>query len=99
MSNLEERLERMEKRLSAMEETIRSIEQAVARQASSSGAAPDQAVVTLLARQLQRLVPQTCEHPPEQPDEEQTLEGTDVRCTEEVQRRVKRIPIPFAVTS
>ncbi len=95
MSSAEPRVEALEKRIAALEEAIGALRESLAEAAGASGSAPDDAVVTLLARQLQRLVPKTCEHPPEEPSGEVTLEGTDVLCTEEVKRRVKRIPIPF----
>lgn len=56
---------------------------------------PDEAIVTLLARQLERLVPETCNHAEGHPHEVRTLEGTNLRCTEEVAHRIQRIPIPF----
>jgi hypothetical protein len=53
-------------------------------------------VTEFVALRLQQLVPETCEHPPAvNAAEGPYLEGTDVRCTEEVVHRVKRIPIPF----
>ena len=53
-------------------------------------------VTDFVALRLQQLVPETCEHPPAMDaDDGPYLEGTDVRCTDEVVHRVKRIPIPF----
>jgi hypothetical protein len=53
-------------------------------------------VTDFVALRLQQLVPETCEHPPEvNAAHGPYLEGTDVRCTDEVVHRVKRIPIPF----
>jgi hypothetical protein len=53
-------------------------------------------VTDFVALRLQQLVPETCEHPPElDAADGPYLEGTDVRCTEDVVHRVKRIPIPF----
>jgi hypothetical protein len=53
-------------------------------------------VTDFVALRLQQLVPETCEHPPAvNAADGPYLEGTDVRCTEEVVHRVKRIPIPF----
>ncbi len=95
MSNLEERLDGIETRMAALEKAIAALSDSLAGSPAAQETSPDQAVVTLLARQLQRLVPETCEHPPEMAPEERTLEGTDVKCTEEVQGRLKRIPIPF----
>jgi hypothetical protein len=53
-------------------------------------------VTDFVTLRLQQLVPERCEHPPElSAADGPYLEGTDVRCTEEVVHRVKRIPIPF----
>jgi hypothetical protein len=53
-------------------------------------------VTEFVALRLQQLVPERCEHPPEaDATDGPCLEGTEVRCTEEVLHRVKRIPIPF----
>jgi hypothetical protein len=53
-------------------------------------------VTEFVALRLQQLVPEACEHPPEvNTADGPYLEGTDVRCTDEVVHRVKRIPIPF----
>jgi hypothetical protein len=53
-------------------------------------------VTDFVALRLQQLVPETCEHPPEaNATDGPYLEGTEVRCTDEVVHRVKRIPIPF----
>ena len=54
-------------------------------------------VTEYVSLRLQQLVPETCEHAP---DEGATLEGpvlpgTRIRCTEEVLHRLGRIPIPF----
>ncbi len=98
MPTSEEKIETLEQRLAALEEAVAAIRDAVTHattEAPAAGATPEEAVVTLLARQLQRLVPKSCEHPPRDPDAGLTLEGTDVPCTEEVAGRVKRIPIPF----
>ena len=53
-------------------------------------------VTDFVALRLQQLVPETCEHPPAvDATDGPFLEGTAVRCTDEVVHRVKRIPIPF----
>lgn len=53
-------------------------------------------VTDFVALRLQQLVPEACEHPPAvNTADGPYLEGTDVRCTDEVVHRVKRIPIPF----
>ena len=55
-------------------------------------------VTDYVSLRLQQLVPETCEHAPE--DEAvvadgPVLPGTRIRCTEEVIHRLARIPIPF----
>jgi hypothetical protein len=53
-------------------------------------------VTDFVALRLQQLVPERCEHPAEaEASDGPYLEGTVVRCTDEVVHRVKRIPIPF----
>jgi hypothetical protein len=53
-------------------------------------------VTDFVALRLQQLVPETCEHPPAiNAADGPYLEGTAVRCTDDVVHRVKRIPIPF----
>jgi hypothetical protein len=53
-------------------------------------------VTDFVALRLQQLVPETCEHLPAMDAADGPyLEGTAVRCTDEVVHRVKRIPIPF----
>ena len=45
---------------------------------------------------LQQLVPETCEHEPDEAvNEGPMLPGTRIRCTDEVLHRLGRIPIPF----
>ncbi len=89
----------MERRLAAFEERLTRIESLLERSGLDLGAAKGsiQAWVTdYVSMRLQQLVPETCEHAP---DEEASLgpvlPGTGVRCTEEVVHRLARIPIPF----
>jgi hypothetical protein len=46
---------------------------------------------------LQQLVPETCEHEPDEAiaTDGPVLPGTRLRCTDEVLHRLGRIPIPF----
>ncbi len=55
----------------------------------------EQAVVEIVVKQLERLLPETCDHPPEDLKGERMLEGTNLKCTEDLYRCVSRIPIPF----
>ena len=52
-----------------------------------------------MSLRLQQLVPETCEHPERSEDavvaDGPVLPGTRIRCTDEVIRRLGRIPIPF----
>ena len=49
-----------------------------------------------VSMRLQQLVPETCDHPDEAVLQDGPfLDNTAVPCTEEVEHRVKRIPIPF----
>ena len=53
-------------------------------------------VTNYVSMRLQQLVPETCEHPDEAVLQDGPyLDNTTVPCTEEVEHRVKRIPIPF----
>ena len=53
-------------------------------------------VTNYVSMRLQQLVPETCDHPDEVPLQDGPyLDNTAVPCTEEVEHRVKRIPIPF----
>jgi len=54
-------------------------------------------VTEYVSLRLQQLVPESCEHAPDESAaaEGPVLPGTRVRCTEEVLHRLGRIPIPF----
>ena len=53
-------------------------------------------VTDYVSMRLQQLVPETCDHPDEIALQDGPyLDNTAVPCTEEVEHRVKRIPIPF----
>ena len=53
-------------------------------------------VTNYVSMRLQQLVPETCDHPDEAVLQDGPyLDNTTVPCTEEVEHRVKRIPIPF----
>jgi uncharacterized coiled-coil protein SlyX len=53
-------------------------------------------VTDYVSLRLQQLVPERCEHEPEETvSEGPVLPGTRLRCTDEVLHRLGRIPIPF----
>ena len=53
-------------------------------------------VTNYVSMRVQQLVPETCDHPDEAVlHDGPYLDNTTVPCTEEVEHRVKRIPIPF----
>lgn len=53
-------------------------------------------VTNYVSMRLQQLVPETCDHPDAAALQNGPyLDNTTVPCTEEVEHRVKRIPIPF----
>jgi hypothetical protein len=55
-------------------------------------------VTEYVSVRLQQLVPESCEHAPEEPGaslDGPLLPGTRIRCTEDVLHRLGRIPIPF----
>lgn len=100
MDDVAQRLSAMEHRLDRLESLLldlgRKLESRPAEAPQETVEGIKRWVTDFVALRLQQLVPERCEHPPE-PDstEGPYLEGTDVRCTEEVVHRVKRIPIPF----
>ena len=93
LTALESRLDRLEALLGSLNERLGpgpvNLEEAKAG---------IQAWVTeYVSLRLQQLVPETCEHAPDEgaAAEGPVLPGTSVRCTEEVLHRLGRIPIPF----
>jgi hypothetical protein len=91
LSGLETRLDRLETLLGALNDKL-----------DRSGGLADakasiQAWVTeYVSLRLQQLVPETCEHEPDETlSEGPVLPGTRIRCTDEVLHRLGRIPIPF----
>ena len=100
MEDVAQRLVTMETRLDRLESLLLEISRKL--EARAAEPTPDAIeglkhwVTDFVALRLQQLVPETCEHPPEMnATDGPYLEGTDVRCTDEVVHRVKRIPIPF----
>lgn len=95
---IEGQLRNLEERLSRLESTMASLLERLERQQLDTTQATDRIkdwVTQFVAMRLQQLVPETCEHPPEQDAGGPYLDGTTVPCTDEVAHRVARIPIPF----
>lgn len=96
---VEQRLAGLEARLERLERLLRGIQEQLNRATLDLDAARtsiQQWVTEYVSVRLQQLVPETCEHPPGPPDGDgPVLPGTRIRCTEEVLRRLGRIPIPF----
>ena len=97
--DVNERLSGLEVRLGRLETLLGSLHDKLDR--SSVGIddakAGIQAWVTdYVSLRLQQLVPETCEHEPDEAvNEGPMLPGTRIRCTDEVLHRLGRIPIPF----
>jgi uncharacterized coiled-coil protein SlyX len=97
---LDQRLAVLESRLVRLEAMLGTLTE---RLAPGAGALDEtkagiQAWVTeYVSLRLQQLVPETCEHAPDETmvADGPVLPGTRVRCTEEVLHRLGRIPIPF----
>jgi hypothetical protein len=95
-----ERLSGLEARLARLETLLGALHDKLDR---SSGGLDDakagiQAWVTeYVSLRLQQLVPETCEHAPDEVAavDGPLLPGTRLRCTDEVLHRLGRIPIPF----
>jgi uncharacterized coiled-coil protein SlyX len=98
-SNLDRRLDALEARLGRLEALLGTLNERLASGAGLDAAkAGIQAWVTeYVSLRLQQLVPETCEHEPDEmaATEGPVLPGTRVRCTDDVLHRLGRIPIPF----
>jgi hypothetical protein len=94
-----ERLSGLEARLSRLEELLGRLNDKL--DLASGGLADARAgiqawVTDYVSLRLQQLVPETCEHAPDEAVAEgPVLPGTRIRCTDEVLHRLGRIPIPF----
>jgi hypothetical protein len=92
LSGLEARLDRLETLLGELNDKL---------ERASGGLADARAgiqswVTDYVSLRLQQLVPETCEHAPDEAlAEGPLLPGTRIRCTDEVLHRLGRIPIPF----
>ena len=96
---LDQRLGALEARLGRLETLLGALNERLASGAGTEAAkAGIQAWVTeYVSLRLQQLVPETCEHAPDEAAaiEGPVLPGTRVRCTDDVLHRLGRIPIPF----
>ena len=93
LAGLEARLARLETLLS----TVGARLDAGAVDLDPVKAGIQQWVTEYVSLRLQQLVPETCEHAPDEgaAAEGPVLPGTRIRCTDEVLHRLGRIPIPF----
>jgi uncharacterized coiled-coil protein SlyX len=96
---LDDRLAALEARLGRLEDLLGSLTGALERSTLrlDEAKAGIQAWVTdYVSLRLQQLVPETCEHAPDEgASDGPVLPGTRIRCTDEVLHRLGRIPIPF----
>ena len=97
--DVSERLSGLETRLGRLEALLGDLNDRLER--ASGGLADARAgiqawVTDYVSLRLQQLVPETCEHAPDETVAEgPVLPGTRIRCTDEVLHRLGRIPIPF----
>ncbi|MGH7323597.1 MAG: hypothetical protein ACREJ9_03000 [Candidatus Rokuibacteriota bacterium] len=100
-TTLDRRLAGLEARLERLETLLGTLSDHLARASVDIDAAKtgiQQWVTEYVSLRLQQLVPETCEHAPDEEAaavEGPVLPGTRIRCTEEVLHRLGRIPIPF----
>ena len=101
-TNAHERLTNVEERLTRLESLLVSINEKLEQHPGvgevDTGKTEEfkQWVTNYVSMRLQQLVPETCDHPAEVALQDGPyLDNTTVPCTEEVEHRVKRIPIPF----
>ena len=98
----QERLNDVEERLVRVENLLVSINEKLEQRSGVGEVDGEKAeafkdwVTDYVSMRLQQLVPETCDHPDEAVLQDGPyLDNTTVPCTEEVEHRVKRIPIPF----
>ena len=96
---LDQRLASLERRLAHLETLLMNMSRLLERSEGSLDSAKEGIkswVTEYVSLRLQQLVPETCEHAPEpETSGGSVLPGTTIRCTDEVLRRLGRIPIPF----
>ena len=97
-----ERINDVEERLTRVENLLVSINEKLDQRSdlgevdTAKAEEFKQWVTNYVSMRLQQLVPETCDHPDEAVLQDGPyLDNTTVPCTEEVEHRVKRIPIPF----
>ena len=97
-----QRLTDVEERLTRVENLLVSINEKLEQRPAPSEVDTEKAeafkewVTNYVSMRLQQLVPETCDHPDAAVLQDGPyLDNTAVPCTEEVEHRVKRIPIPF----
>ena len=98
--DMSERLGALEARLGRLETLLGTLDDKLDRSGANlaDAKAGIQAWVTeYVSLRLQQLVPETCEHAPDEPaaTDGSVLPGSRIRCTDEVLHRLGRIPIPF----
>ena len=101
-TNAHERLTDVEERLARVENLLVSINEKLEQSSVAGDVDTEKAeefkgwVTNYVSMRLQQLVPETCDHPAEAMLQDGPfLDNTTVPCTEEVEHRIKRIPIPF----
>lgn len=98
-SALDERLTALERRLAQVESLLANLTHLLEHSHVSLESAKEGIqswVSDYVSLRLQELVPETCEHLSEpEMSGGPVLPGTTIRCTDEVLRRLGRIPIPF----
>ena len=101
-TNTQERLTDVEERLARVENLLVSINEKLEQRSEISEVDTEKSeafkdwVTNYVSMRLQQLVPETCDHPDEAVLQDGPyLDNTTMPCTEEVEHRVKRIPIPF----
>ncbi|HET7341641.1 MAG TPA: hypothetical protein VFL90_09275 [Methylomirabilota bacterium] len=97
--DVSERLSGLEARLGRLEQLLGTLSEKLDRspgQLADAKAGLQAWVTDYVSLRLQQLVPETCEHAPDEAaGEGPVLPGTRIRCTDEVLHRLARIPIPF----
>ena len=95
LTDVEERLTRLESLLVSINEKL-EWRSGVGEVDTEKAEEFKQWVTNYVSMRLQQLVPETCDHPDEAVLQDGPfLDNTTMPCTEEVEHRVKRIPIPF----
>src|SRR5262245_53576428 len=96
-ANLDQRLAALESRLVRLEAMVGTLSDRLAAGGEATKAGIQAWVTEYVSLRLQQLVPETCEHAPDEraATDGPVLPGTRVRCTEDVLHRLGRIPIPF----